>query len=108
MSLFLNIYLSLKDIQITMVCVERYAVAIIKNKTGEPLTESDIKFVMTTYKNYSQLDILLDTIDATETKYGTLITAEVDNRDGSMKHSKTPIKSVVVTLYPESNAAMMY
>ena len=61
-----------------MVCAKRYTIAIIKNKTGEPLTESDILFVIRQYNKFSQFKILLDMIDVTETKYGFLITAEFD------------------------------
>lgn len=92
-----------------MVCALRYAIAIIHNNSGEPLTKSKIDWVVRFHNDNQKYDIMLDSIDTIETKYGTVVTAEVDNRDGSMEHSTTPIKSVVITLMEgDGNATFMY
>ena len=91
-----------------MVCAVRYAIAIIKNETGKPLTEETIKRLIKQYNTQAAFDILIDTIDSTETIHGTVVTAEVDNRDGSREHATTPVKSVVITLFDETNGTATF
>ena len=93
-----------------MVCFGRYAIAIIHNQSGQPLTEDNIKRVLACHNhNVMKFDIMLDTIDATETKYGTVITAEINNRDGGLEHATTPITSVVFNVWDDTgSASFMY
>ena len=91
-----------------MVCAMRYCICIIKNKSREPLTQSDVAWIVKYHNDMVKYDILLDTIDTAETKYGTIVTVEVDNRDGTKEqHYDKPIHSIIIEWYGMKGGAMI-
>ena len=86
----------------------RYCVCIIKNKSKEPLTQYDVAGIVKYHNDLVKYDILLDTIDTVESKYGTIVTVEVDNRDGTKEqHYDKPVHSVIVEWFGMKGGASL-